>query len=210
MKNIILVAPPAAGKGTLSKQLSDNLGYISLSTGDMLREASKSNLQLQEEIKSGKLISDETVFSILEEKINNLGAVPYILDGFPRTEQQAIMYKELLQKINKKIGVVIYLDVPKEELEQRVTTRVICPNCKKSYSLRNKLLKPIEEGICDDCKETLIQRVDDSKEVFDQRYEEYLSKTQPLIDFYETEGILKRITSQTIDDVYEDALKIID
>ena len=95
MKNIILVAPPAAGKGTLSKQL-EKLGYISLSTGDMLREKSKTDEVLNEMMKKGSLISDDIVFNILEEKIVSLDDKNYILDGFPRTVNQAIMYDKLL------------------------------------------------------------------------------------------------------------------
>lgn len=193
MKNIILIAPPAAGKGTLAKKLVDKFGYVQLSTGDMLREQAKEDKNLLNMMKTGKLIDDKTVFKALEAKLNKLGNTPYILDGFPRTVNQAEMYDEILHSMNKNLGVVIYLDVDKEELKNRVTTRMICPSCKASYSTRNENLFPKEKGICDNCKEKLIKREDDSEEVFNNRYDEYLEKTSPLIDYYESKNLLIRI-----------------
>lgn len=193
MKNIILIAPPAAGKGTLAKKLVDKFGYVQLSTGDMLREQAKEDKNLLNMMKTGKLIDDKTVFKALEAKLNKLGNTPYILDGFPRTVNQAEMYDEILHSMNKDLGVVIYLDVDKEELKNRVTTRMICPSCKASYSTRNENLFPKEKGICDNCKEKLIKREDDSEEVFNNRYDEYLEKTSPLIDYYESKNLLIRI-----------------
>lgn len=190
MKNVILIAPPAAGKGTLAKKLVDNFGYVQLSTGDMLRELAKEDENLRDMMKTGKLIDDETVFKALKAKLNKLGDTPYILDGFPRTVNQAVMYDELLHSINKDLGVVIYLDVDKEELKNRVTTRLVCPSCKASYSTRNESLFPKEKDLCDSCKVNLIKREDDSEEVFYSRYDEYLKKTSPLVDYYESKGLL--------------------
>lgn len=193
MKNVILIAPPAAGKGTLAKKLVDNFGYVQLSTGDMLRELAKEDENLRDMMKTGKLIDDEIVFKALKAKLNKLGDTPYILDGFPRTVNQAVMYDELLHSINKDLGVVIYLDVDKEELKNRVTTRLVCPSCKASYSTRNESLFPKEKDLCDSCKVNLIKREDDSEEVFYSRYDEYLKKTSPLVDYYESKGLLVRV-----------------
>lgn len=193
MKNVILIAPPAAGKGTLAKKLVDSLGYVQLSTGDMLRDQAKEDENLRDMMKTGKLIDDKTVFKALEAKLNKLGDTPYILDGFPRTVNQAVMYDELLHSMNKDLGVVIYLDVDKEELKNRVITRLVCPSCKSSYSTRNENLFPKEKGLCDNCKIELIQREDDKEEVFNMRYDEYLNKTSPLIDYYESKGLLVRV-----------------
>lgn len=209
MKNVILIAPPAAGKGTLAQLLCDRLGYIQLSTGDMLREKAKTDQEISDMLKTGKLLSDELVFSILEEKLATLNDEVYILDGFPRTVEQAKMYKELLMKLNKEVGIVIYLDVDKEELKQRIITRLICPNCKKPYSTRNPELIPQKEGICDTCQVELYQRSDDTEEVFEQRYEEYLNKTQPLLDYYEQEGIVKRVDTVQVEDTYKKVLTMI-
>ena len=193
MKNVILIAPPAAGKGTLAKKLVDSFGYVQLSTGDMLRELAKEDENLRDMMKTGKLIDDETVFKALKAKLNKLGDTPYILDGFPRTVNQAVMYDELLHSINKDLGVVIYLDVDKEELKNRVTTRLVCPSCKTSYSTRNESLFPKEKDLCDSCKVNIIKREDDSEEVFYSRYDEYLKKTSPLVDYYESKGLLVRV-----------------
>lgn len=209
MKNIILIAPPAAGKGTLAKLLVDRLGYISLSTGDMLRDKAKVDLELQAKLQTGKLISDEIVFTILEEKLLSLGNVPYILDGFPRTVEQAMMYQDLLKRLNRELGIVIYLDVPKEELMTRIETRLICPICKKSYSTRNLELTPKQAGKCDTCKATLIQRSDDNKEVFEQRYKEYLNKTAPLLNYYKQQGLIESINASEAEDTYQRTLKFI-
>lgn len=209
MKNVILIAPPAAGKGTLSKKLVDEFGYVSLSTGDMLRERALEDSSLEEMMKTGKLIDDETVFEALKAKLNKLGDTPYILDGFPRTVKQAVMYDELLQNIGKELGVVIYLDVDRNELMDRVVTRLICPKCKASYSTRNKDLFPKKEGLCDDCLVELTKRSDDSCEVFNQRYDEYLSKTSPLIDYYESKECLERIKESDSNLVFEKASSLI-
>ena len=159
----------------------------------MLRELAKEDENLRDMMKTGKLIDDETVFKALKAKLNKLGDTPYILDGFPRTVNQAVMYDELLHSINKDLGVVIYLDVDKEELKNRVTTRLVCPSCKASYSTRNESLFPKEKDLCDSCKVNLIKREDDSEEVFYSRYDEYLKKTSPLVDYYESKGLLVRV-----------------
>lgn len=209
MKNVILIAPPAAGKGTLSKLLSERLGYVSLSTGDILRERANEDDDLKMMMKTGKLIDDDTVFEALKAKLNKLGDTPYILDGFPRTVKQAVMYDELLKSIDKELCVVIYLDVDKEELKNRVVTRLVCPKCKASYSIRNEKLLPKKQGFCDSCDVELVQREDDKEEVFNMRYEEYLEKTAPLIEYYEEKGVLNRISETEADKVYEVASRMV-
>jgi adenylate kinase len=183
--------------------LSDKFGYISLSTGDMLREEAKTNTELLDIMKQGKLINDDIVFKALENYMNKLGEKPYILDGFPRTIIQAQRYDDLLKKLNKDLGIVVYMDVEKEELQERVTTRVVCPTCKKIYSTRNPKLKPKQENICDDCNSNLIQREDDKLEVFNQRYAEYLDKTSPLIEYYEKKGLLTRTDKKDTNEIFE-------
>ena len=194
MKNIILLAPPAAGKGTVASYLCKKYGYVSVSTGDILREEAKNNKEFAIVIKEGKLIDDNTVFDLLKAKLNKLGNTPYILDGFPRTVEQAVMYDELLQNMKKKIGVVIYLDVDEQELINRVTTRLVCPKCKTSYSTRNREFAPKKDFVCDNCNIELIHREDDSEEIFDKRYKEYLKSTTALIDYYDKKGVLVKIS----------------
>lgn len=209
MKNIILLAPPAAGKGTVAKFLCDRFGYVSISTGDMLREEAKNNDELKAIMEAGKLVDDNMVFELLKAKLNKLGNTPYILDGFPRTVNQAVMYDELIQSIEKNLGVVIYLDVDKEELKDRVVSRLICPNCKASYSTRNPEFFPKKENVCDDCNVELVHRDDDTEEVFYQRYDEYLEKTSSLIDFYEEKGNLYRISDIDSNIVFEKVTELV-
>ena len=209
MKNVILIAPPAAGKGTLSKYLTDNFGYVQLSTGDILRERAEEDFKLKSVMQSGKLIDDNIVFEALEAKLNKLGNTPYILDGFPRTVNQAVMYDELLKKMGKDLGVVISLDVDKEELKMRVVTRLVCPKCKVSYSTRNQNLFPKKDGLCDNCDCPLIQREDDKEEVFNNRYNEYLEKTSLLINYYDSKGLLVRISSNDSDEIFKQASSLV-
>lgn len=209
MKNIILLAPPAAGKGTLSDMLKKEFGYVALSTGDMLREKACHDETLKALMQKGELISDEIVFEALEEKLETLGNQPYILDGFPRTIAQAQMYDDILNKLGRDLGVVIYLDVDKMELANRITTRLVCDKCKRSYSTRNKDLLPKVENTCDDCNSVLIQREDDKLEVFEKRYSEYLEKTSPLINYYEEKGKLVSITKSDIHEIYPLVLELI-
>ncbi len=208
MKNIILIAPPAAGKGTLADRLKKEFDYDYISMGDILREEAKTNEVIKEKMERGILIDDSEVLLSIKNKLAKVEK-SYILDGFPRTINQAKAYDEYLLKNNKSLGVVIYLDVPKEELVKRITSRLICPNCKKTYSSIKKELLPKKEGVCDVCGSKLITRKDDTVEVFDQRYEEYQDKTKPLIDYYQEKDKLVTIKTLTPEETYLEAIKII-
>ncbi len=208
MKNIILIAPPAAGKGTLADRLKKEFDYDYISMGDILREEAKTNEVIKEKMERGILIDDSEVLLSIKNKLAKVEK-SYILDGFPRTINQAKAYDEYLLKNNKSLGVVIYLDVPKEELVKRITSRLICPNCKKTYSSIKKELLPKKEGVCDVCGSKLITRKDDTVEVFDQRYEEYQDKTKPLIDYYQEKDKLVTIKTLTPEETYLEAIKVI-
>ena len=195
MKNIILIAPPAAGKGTLSNSLSICYGYLPLSTGDMLREKAKNDESLREAMKSGMLIDDNTVFSALEEQLNKIGDSLYILDGFPRNTSQAIAYEKILNELNKELGIVILLEAPKELLMKRITGRISCPKCKAVYNSLSDHMKPVKEGICNNCGTSLVRRSDDNEETFNQRFQTYIDKTEPLINYYKEKGNLYKVDS---------------
>lgn len=194
MKNIILLAPPAAGKGTLANDLKEKYGYVHLSTGDMLREEAKEDKEVKDALEAGHLINDDLVFRAVKSKLNKLGNTNYILDGFPRTLDQAIWYSNYLKENNKDLGVVIYLDVDKKLLEKRVLTRLICPKCNISYSTSNKKFLPKKSGICDICNSALENRSDDNIESFNKRYDIYQKRTSKLLDFYKNLNVLERIT----------------
>lgn len=202
MKNIILIAAPAAGKGTLSDLLVKKYDYLHISTGDLLREVSKENTELGQKIakmlKNGELVTDEIVFELLENKLCQVDK-PYILDGFPRTLNQAYKYDELIQKLNKDLGIVVVLNCDYEILKKRIVGRYLCKDCGSIYNTLTGVNTPKQEGICDNCGGDLYKRSDDNEESFKTRYETYLEKTKPLIDFYEKKGNLYYIDSQTTD-----------
>lgn len=202
MKNVTLIAPPAAGKGVLSKELEEAYGYTIISISSLLKERSLIDQSLLETMQSGKLIEDSVVLDVLKAKLNKLGDTPYVMDGFPRTIFQAEEYEKLLNELGIDLGIVIYLDVDEDELKNRVVTRIVCPNCKSSYSTRNEMHFPKIDGICDRCSSKLIQRDDDKEEVFLNRYHEYLEKTSPLIKYYEDLNLLERIKETNSDKIF--------
>ena len=200
MKNLILIAPPGAGKGTLSKDLLSKYPYVHISTGDLLREQVAKGDELGMEIKkvqeSGGLVSNEIVYKALEKKLNDPKCDNgYILDGFPRNLEQAREYDEILKRSNKDLGIVILLDIPKEELIERITGRFTCSDCGEIHNIYSEDLKPKKDGICNKCGGKLTQRSDDNLESFEKRYSTYLDSTAPLIDFYKEKGVLYTIDS---------------
>lgn len=214
MKNIIFIAPPAAGKGTMSEILMEKYGYAHISTGDILRDMAKKNDELGTTISSllekGELIPDEIIYACLEKRLQ----MPdldngYILDGFPRNIEQALEYDKILEKINRDLGVVIYLNTPKEILEKRITGRRICSTCKATYNVLTGVNTPKVNGICDKCGEELYQRSDDNIESFNNRYQTFLDKTYPLINYYKEKNVLYSIDSNEPSDTIKKIEEII-
>ncbi len=196
MKNIIFIAPPAAGKGTVSDYLVKNYNYEHLSTGDLLREVIKSGSEFGKEIDSiiskGALVSDEIIIKLVEDKLKTLDASkPFILDGFPRTLNQAHKLDEMLVNMNVTNNIAVYLDIELEEALKRVLGRITCPKCKRSYNVNMEKLKPIKGNLCDDCGIELEARSDDNEETFKVRFNTYLDNTSPIIDYYKEKGILR-------------------
>jgi adenylate kinase len=209
MRNIILLAPPAAGKGPVAELLKERDGYVQLSTGNILREMALEDEELNAYLKTGKLVDDKMIMEILRKKLLTLKENHYILDGVPRTVNQAVLYEELANELELDRGVVIYLNVPREELEKRIVSRIVCPECGASYSLTNEQFKPKQEGICDHCGAGLIKRKDDTKEAFDTRYDEYQEKTMPLIQYYKYRKDLNEVDSLEPEEVYGSIKKLI-
>jgi len=198
MKNIILIAAPAAGKGTEADLLSKEFNMVHISTGDMLREEIKKNSDLGNYIKSqidnGLFVSDELIIEMLKKRIQEEDCkTGYILDGFPRNVEQARAYQKILEELNKDVGLVIIIDIDKNIAASRIEGRISCPNCKQIYNTSTPLMMPKVDGICDNCGSKLIKRPDDRKEVYIERYNTYIKETQPLIEFYEGEGIAYHI-----------------
>lgn len=209
MKNIILLAPPAAGKGTVAELLKERDGYIQLSTGNVLREMAKTDKNLNDYLKTGKLVSDQMIMDILKQKLLTLKDKNYILDGVPRTVNQAVLYEELANELGIDIGVVVYINVAKDELIRRIESRIVCPSCGASYSLINPELQPKQENICDHCNNELIRRKDDTKEIFEERLAEYEAKTAPLIQYYKYRNMLTEVTGNNPEETYQLIKKVI-
>ena len=196
---IVLLGPPGSGKGTQGEKLSDELGYIRLSTGDMLREAVRNQTELGKKAKefmdAGALVPNDLIIGLMKEKIAQAeGGV--ILDGFPRTVEQADALAEQLD-----VDLALNLDVDDEELISRLTKRRSCPQCNAVYHLVSK--PPMKEGICDKCGSDLYQRDDDTEATVSNRLKVYRENTMPLIDYYADKGTLVTIKGiGTIDEIF--------
>lgn len=212
MRNIIFIAPPAAGKGTQSAILEKKYNLPHISTGDILREESKKDTELgryiAEVLSSGSLVKDDVTYTLLQNRLSESDCQNgYVLDGFPRNIEQAYKYDEILKNLNQELGYVIKLDINEETLEKRITGRRICENCKTVYNINSETEKPKQESICDKCGGRLYQRNDDNVTSFKNRYKVYEEKTKPLLDYYKEKGILYVING---DDSVESIAKKID
>lgn len=195
-KIIVLIGAPGAGKGTQARLLSERHSIPQISTGDMFREMKKSDTSLAREVQqimaSGKLITDGITYAMVRERTSREDTRgTYILDGYPRTAVQAGQLEELAAEQNKEIQA-IEVDVPRDELMQRLTGRRICPVCGEIYNIYSKV--PAANGYCDFHPESELQhRADDDAEKVKVRLETYDELTKPLLDYYEKSGRLKRI-----------------
>ncbi len=197
-KNIVLLGPPGAGKGTLSEILlrDENLAHVS--TGDIFRaeigKGSEIGKLAKSDIDAGKLVPDEVVADMVAGKlISEECANGFLLDGFPRTIKQAELLEAALAKAGKKLDAVVLFDAPEELLIQRLTARLTCRKCGASY---NRIFsRPKQEGVCDSCGGELYQRTDDSLETAKNRLSVYKEQTFPLIEYYTGKSLLSKIDS---------------
>ena len=208
MKNIILIAAPAAGKGTLSEMLVEKYNYAHISTGDLLRDAARKGDELgnkiSEILKKGELVTDEVVFQLLERRLNDEDTKNgYILDGFPRTLSQAKEYDLMVQKMGIALGIVVVIDTPYETLKKRIVGRVLCKECGSVYNTLTGVNTPKIDGICDKCGGELYKRSDDNEESFENRYKTYEEKTAPIIDYYKEKGNLFFIKGESKEQMLE-------
>jgi adenylate kinase len=203
---IVLLGAPGAGKGTIAKLLSIFDGSVQISTGDILRNAVKAKTKLGNEaqgyMERGELVPDKLIMDIMEARLQEPDcAKGYLLDGFPRTIPQAEELKKLLTKLGMKLDAVINIDVPKEVILDRLTTRRTCsnPDCQEIYNIKSK--PPTPDGKCLKCGSPAVQRADETVDAITKRLETYNEKTAPLIDFYAKEGLLKTIASLSSDEI---------
>ena len=198
LKNIILMGPPGAGKGTLAKQLKSALDLVHISTGDMFRENIKAQTELgklaQSYIDHGDLVPDQVTIEMLKARLAEKDCEKgFLLDGFPRTLPQAEALEKLSKEINRPIEVVVNLDCDNQELIRRISGRRVCKTCGAPYHIVT--MKPKVEGVCDLCGGPLYQRADDNEEALKVRLDHYVKDTKPLLDFYAERGLLKNFNS---------------
>lgn len=206
--NLVLMGLPGAGKGTQAEKIVEKYEIPHISTGDMFRAAMKEGTELGLKAKSymdnGELVPDEVTIGIVRERLSKGDCKKgFLLDGFPRTVAQAEALESIMNDLGKKIDYVIYIDVNKDLLMERLTGRRICKNCGSTYHLIFN--PPKSPGKCDRCGGELYQRADDNAETVQNRLDVNLKQTKPLIDFYSEKGYLKKIDgTQEIQKVFED------
>ncbi len=216
MKNIIMIAPPAAGKGTQSNLVATKYHIPHISTGDILREVMKEDSEIGEyvleTVTSGGLVKDEIMYTLIEKRLSEADCENgYILDGFPRNVEQAKKYDEILGRLNQTLGYVIVLDIDEKLLAKRVTGRRICENCNAVYNINVESETPEVESVCDVCGGRLYQRNDDNLEAFQNRYQVYLEKTKPLLAYYEEKKKVYRVDgSLSVDEIFKEITKILE
>jgi adenylate kinase len=212
-KIIVLIGAPGAGKGTQARLLEERRGISQISTGDMFREMKNSDTPLAKEVQeimaSGKLISDDITYKIVKDRTSREDCKDtYILDGYPRTAVQAEQLEELAKAQGKEI-VAIEVDVPMEELNQRLTGRRSCPVCGEIYNIYSK--PPEVDDFCDLHPDTaLTHRADDFEDKVKVRLATYEELTKPLLEYYETSGRLKKIDGTgELEDIYKELEKLV-
>lgn len=198
--NIVLLGPPGAGKGTLAGLLKKRLDLLHISTGDLLREEMKNNTVLGQEAKSyvekGELVPDDLVTKLLANKLTtDTRDCGYMLDGYPRTKAQATSLDKILTEIRKPLDMAIYMEASLDVIIQRITGRRVAPNSGMVYHIVNR--PPKKMGICDMSGEPLIQRPDDNETTVRKRMDVYLENTLPIVEYYKSCGILKKLNGDT-------------
>lgn len=212
--NIILMGLPGAGKGTQASEIVKKFPIPHISTGDMFRKAIKDETDLGKEAKSymdrGELVPDEVTVGIVKERISEDDAKKgFLLDGFPRTIDQAESLTQIMSELDREIDAVINIEVPEEELMNRLTGRRICEKCGTTYHL--VFNPPKVDGICDIDGGKLYQREDDNPETVSNRLSVNVKQSKPILEYYNNKGVLKNIDgSKDIDEVTNDVIDILD
>ena len=210
---IVFMGPPGAGKGTQAEKIVENYQIPHISTGDMFRKAIKDQTELGMEAKrymdQGALVPDHVTIGIVKDRLSESDCKSgFLLDGFPRTVDQAKALDEILTSLDSKIDYVINIDVDLDILKERLTGRRICRSCGATYHM--VFNPPTVAGTCDKCGGELYQRKDDNEETVGNRLDVYVSQTKPLLDYYSLAGNLVNINGQqSIDLVFEEIREVL-
>ena len=191
---IVLLGAPGSGKGTVGKILAENLKLAHISTGDLFRENLKNETELGKEAKTymdkGELVPDEITVKMLEKRMEESDVINgAILDGFPRTKNQAVVLDKLLESKGNKVDMALNIEVPFEEIVERIANRRSCRGCNAIYNV--VFNPPKQEGVCDECGGELYQREDQKPEVVQNRLEVYKNSSEELIKYYEEKNVLR-------------------
>jgi len=207
---LILLGPPGAGKGTQAEGIKEEFNIPHISTGDIFRENIKNNTELgkkaQKFMNKGLLVPDDLVVDLVKDRLSKDDCKEgFLLDGFPRTIEQAKALDKELEKMNQKLDKVINIKVSEDILVERIVGRRICKDCKATYHV--KFNPPQKKGVCDKCGGELYQRDDDKEETVQKRINVYNEQTQPLIDYYKKKDLILNINGeQEINKVLEDII----
>ena len=210
---IIMLGAPGAGKGTQAKKIAEKYGIPHISTGDIFRANIKNGTELGKKAKTymdqGLLVPDELTCDLVVDRIQQPDAKNgYVLDGFPRTIPQAECLTDALSKLGSKIDYAIDVDVPDENIINRMSGRRACLGCGATYHITFN--PPVKEGICDTCGQELVLRDDDKPETVKKRLDVYHQQTQPLIDYYKNAEVLAEVDgTQPMDAVFQGIVEIL-
>ncbi|GAA0678091.1 MULTISPECIES: adenylate kinase [Clostridium] len=210
---IVLLGPPGAGKGTQAKSISNKYSIPHISTGDIFRknisEKTPLGIEAKGYIDKGHLVPDSLTIDLVKDTLSQeFCKNGFLLDGFPRTVAQAEALKEFLKENGTDLDVALLIDVPQNFILERMTGRRVCTSCGASYHI--KFNPPSVDGKCDVCGNDVVQRKDDTEATVKERLDVYDSQTQPLINYYDAEGLLKTVDgTKAINEVFESICNIL-
>lgn len=206
---VILLGMPGSGKGTQSKRLADRYGFQHLATGDIFRaeiaQKTAIGVKAQDYLKNGKLVPDSIVIEMVAGKIESGGN--YLLDGFPRTIEQAQGLAEMLKRVGSAVSLVVFLTLPKEEAVRRMASRRTCANCGEVYNVISR--PPKADGVCDKCSGQVVQREDDSEATAVKRLMVFEDLTHPLVAYYKSEAAFQEVDAAQDPEKVEAALSAV-